>query len=42
MATMNLIQDKIVEKDFFDQFILKNDYDVFDERGYQRILFEFY
>ncbi len=35
------MQDKRAEKDFFDNFVQQKEYDVFDEKGYQRILSEF-
>lgn len=35
------MQNKKAEKDFFDNFVEEKEYDVFEERGYQRIILEF-
>lgn len=35
------MQDKDAEKLFFDQFAAEHHYDVFDERGYERLIREF-
>lgn len=35
------MQDKQAEKTFFDQLAAASEYDVFDERGYERLLSEF-
>lgn len=34
------MQDKKAEKDFFNSFVENGEYDVFDERGYGRIVNE--
>jgi ubiquinone/menaquinone biosynthesis C-methylase UbiE len=35
------MHNKRAEKDFFNKFVQQKEYDVFDERGYRRILSEF-
>jgi len=35
------MQNKRAEREFFDNFVQQKEYDVFDERGYRRIIIEF-